>query len=134
MHQRFARAPRAEIVCPDGVLEAAVAESFSLRLRGLTGLEPDEVEPLLFPRCRSVHTVGMRTAIDLVWLDQTHEPPKVLKVVEGLPPRRQARAPRDGHSRGAISALELRAGQAGRLGLVVTENARDPRRESSQGP
>jgi uncharacterized membrane protein (UPF0127 family) len=42
----------------------------SSRLRGLIGrpsLPPDTA--LLIPRCRSVHTFGMRFALDLVWLD-----------------------------------------------------------------
>ncbi len=37
------------------------------RLRGLSATDPGE--PLHIPRCRSVHTFGMRFALDLVWLD-----------------------------------------------------------------
>ena len=40
------------------------------RLRGLAGL--DRLDPdtaLHLPRCRSVHTAGMRFALDLIWLD-----------------------------------------------------------------
>jgi uncharacterized membrane protein (UPF0127 family) len=39
------------------------------RLRGLAGLR--ELDPdvgLELPRCRSVHTIGMRFALDLIWL------------------------------------------------------------------
>jgi uncharacterized membrane protein (UPF0127 family) len=67
----------------------------SNRLRGLIGrpsLPPDEA--LLIRRCRSVHTVGMRFAIDLVWLDADGLP---LRVDRAVPPLRvrtclQARA------------------------------------------
>lgn len=40
-------------------------------MRGLAKLDalaPDEA--LHIPRCRSVHTVGMRFALDLLWLDR----------------------------------------------------------------
>ncbi len=40
------------------------------RLLGLALLDRDEAGPgLLIPRCRSVHTFGMRFALDLVFLD-----------------------------------------------------------------
>jgi len=47
-----------------------VAADRRSRLRGLAGLErlPAD-QALLIERCRSVHTVGMRFALDLVWLD-----------------------------------------------------------------
>ncbi|MBU1671079.1 MAG: DUF192 domain-containing protein [Actinobacteria bacterium] len=48
----------------------SVAESRRERARGLlgrSGLEPGEA--LLIPRCRQVHAIGMRFAIDVVFLD-----------------------------------------------------------------
>ncbi len=123
MHPRFAQARRAEIASPAGRLEAVVAEGFRLRLRGLAGLEPDDFEPLLFPRCRSIHTFGMRAPIDLVWLRESGPAPEAIGVVEGLPPRRRARAPHSGGSRRAVSALELVAGDARRLGLEAASVA-----------
>lgn len=40
------------------------------RTRGLAGLDAlDAHTGLQIPRCRSVHTFGMRFALDLVWLD-----------------------------------------------------------------
>ncbi len=40
------------------------------RLRGLAGLDRlPEDQALLIERCRSIHTVGMRFALDLLWLD-----------------------------------------------------------------
>ena len=46
-----------------------VAHSRFNRLRGLAFRRRPPAEPLLIPRCRSVHTFGMRFALDLVWLD-----------------------------------------------------------------
>ncbi len=56
------------------------------RLRGLAGLpalEPGEA--LLLRRCRSVHTVGMRFALDLVWLDADDHP---VRIDRAVPPNR----------------------------------------------
>lgn len=63
-----------------------VARSPWLRLRGLAwrqrGRAPDA---LLLPRTRSVHTFGMRFALDLYWLDRSGA---VIRVDRGVPPRR----------------------------------------------
>lgn len=53
-----------------GGLTLLVAGDRRSRRRGLArlnALPPDHA--LLFERCRSVHTVGMRFALDLLWLD-----------------------------------------------------------------
>ncbi len=53
-----------------GGLTLLVAGDRGSRRRGLAGL--DELptgHALLFERCRSVHTIGMRFALDLLWLD-----------------------------------------------------------------
>ena len=94
-----------------------MADGYWLRLLGLMGLRADEFEPLLIPRCRSVHTFGMKAPIDLVWLGETSDGPKAIGVVEGLSPRRCARAPNGGPPRRRVSALELATGDAQRLGL-----------------
>jgi uncharacterized membrane protein (UPF0127 family) len=58
-----------------GLSEAAgvrvpVAERLVLRLLGLAFLPRERAGPgLLIPRCRSVHTFGMRFPLDLVFLD-----------------------------------------------------------------
>ena len=58
------------------------------RLLGLALLEREAAGPgLLIPRCRSVHTFGMRFALDLVFLDQAARPVSVRRTV---PPRRIA--------------------------------------------
>ena len=47
-----------------------VAERFGIRLLGLAFLSREGAGPgLLIPRCRSVHTFGMRFPLDLVFLD-----------------------------------------------------------------
>ena len=124
MHPRFAEARRIELPCPAGTVEVALAEGFRLRLRGLSGLEAEDIEPLLFPRCRSIHTFGMRVAIDVVWLRDTSDGPQVAGVVERLQPRRRARVPRSSGLRHTISALELAAGEARRLGLHAGQGPR----------
>ena len=40
---------------------------------------------LEIPRCRSVHTFGMRFALDLVWLDAER---RVVRIDRAVPPRR----------------------------------------------
>ena len=117
MHPRFARARRAELRWPDGAIEVVLAEGFRLRLMGLMHLGAEEIEPLLFERCRSIHTHGMRTPIDLVWLESDGEHARVLEVADGLEPGRLARAPRNGSPKGSIAALELTPGEAERSGL-----------------
>jgi uncharacterized protein len=57
-------------VAPGGPLRVLVAAGRLARLRGLAGLRaplPAGVALLLAP-CRSVHTIGMRWRVDLVWL------------------------------------------------------------------
>lgn len=98
-------------------LDVVVADTFASRLRGLAWRNADELYPLLFPRCRSVHTFGMRTAIDIVWLELGEQREgKVLAVDEAVNPRRLVRAPA-GAPRQRSAALELRAGEATALGL-----------------
>jgi hypothetical protein len=90
----------------DRRFEVVVADGWGLRLRGLMWLGAHELAPLLFPGCRSLHTFGMRTAIDVVWLRLGGVGvAAVLRVVPAVPPRRLLLAPR-----GANAALELPPG------------------------
>jgi uncharacterized protein len=85
-----------------GGLEIAVAVGFRARLLGLSGLDRDEAGAgLLIPRCASVHTFGMRFALDLVFLDRRG---RVLETRRGMPPRRLVWA-----QSGAAAVLELPA-------------------------
>ena len=55
-----------------GDLTLLVAADRRARRRGLARLDPSALpsgHALLFERCRSVHTIGMRFALDLLWLD-----------------------------------------------------------------
>jgi hypothetical protein len=48
-----------------------LAESVALRLLGLALLDRDRAGPgLLIPRCRSIHTFGMRFELDVIFLDR----------------------------------------------------------------
>ena len=50
-------------------LRLVVAEGRGARLAGLAGMRSlDPRTGLLIPRCRSVHTIGMRFGLDLIWL------------------------------------------------------------------
>jgi len=93
----------------DGVVLATteVADSATARMRGLLGRSSFE-GALLLPRTRSVHTMAMRFAIDVAFLDRE------LKVVDVVcvPPWRMT-LPR----RGARSVLEAEAGAFERWGL-----------------
>jgi uncharacterized membrane protein (UPF0127 family) len=99
MRDRLARLPRTSL--PSGLV-IVEARSAHARLLGLAGLaELPEYIGLLLPRCRSVHTIGMRFAIDLVWLDE-----EVVRVDRAVPPWRVRSC------RAARAVLETRAGAA----------------------
>ena len=69
------------------------------RLRGLAFRDRDEAGPgLLIPRCSSVHTFGMRFAIDVYFLDREG---RVISVRRQVPPRRVVSC------RGARKVLEI---------------------------
>jgi len=100
---RLGRLPAREL---PGGLVVHEARGPLARLRGLARLPelPAHVG-LHLPRTRSVHTLGMRFALDLVWLDADGA---VVRVDEGVAPRRHAACP------AARSVLEVRAGCAER--------------------
>jgi uncharacterized membrane protein (UPF0127 family) len=82
------------------------ARGFRERLIGLAFLREPPAEGLLLPRTRSVHTFGMRFALDLVFLDDRRRP---LSVRHRVPSLRLA-----GH-RGADAVLELPAPESGKF-------------------
>ncbi len=72
------------------------------RLLGLAGLRRLPADAgLLLPRTRSIHTLGMRFALDLVWLDRDG---RVVRVDRAVPPRRVRSC------RAARAVVELPAG------------------------
>jgi len=66
-------------------VEIVVARSPLARLLGLALRRRPPDHALLLPRCRSVHTFGMRFPLDLVWFDRTG---RVVRVDEAVPPWR----------------------------------------------
>lgn len=81
------------------------------RLVGLLGKPPLlPNHALRLSPCRAVHTIGMRHAIDVVFVDATDT---VCSVTQSLKPCRAAMDFR------ARTVFELRAGEAARLGIVV---------------
>jgi uncharacterized membrane protein (UPF0127 family) len=82
-------------------LDLPVASTLRSRLLGLALLRRERAGAgLLIPRCRSVHTFGMRFALDLIFLDAER---RVLELRREVPPNRVVRC------RGAESVLELPA-------------------------
>lgn len=86
-----------------------VAVTARSRLLGLALLRRERAgEGLLIPRCRSVHTFGMRFALDLVFCDRALRP---LAIRAAVPPNRFV------GERRAACVLELPVGRRpGRCG------------------
>jgi len=101
--------------CVNGLCVAGhvrVAESFVARFIGLLGRRELRCEEgLLIKPGGSVHTLGMRFAIDVLFLDRHM---RILKIAPILRPGRIAFAPP-----GSCSVLEIMARRAARLGLHV---------------
>lgn len=94
---RLRGAPVAEV----GGIVVPVADTAVRRLVGLALLARERSGPgLLIPRCRSVHTFGMRFALDLTFLDHGFRP---VDHVPGVPPNRVVARP------GAAAVLEVPA-------------------------
>jgi len=66
-------------------VEIVVARCPLARLLGLALRRRPPGHALLLPRCRSVHTFGMRFPLDLIWLDRAG---RVVRVDEAVPPWR----------------------------------------------
>jgi uncharacterized protein len=94
---RLRRLPAVEILGR----EVPSATGARARLLGLAHLDRERAGAgLLIPRCSSVHTFGMRFALDLLFLDRDGRPCSVRRAV---PPRRLA------WDRRATDVLELPA-------------------------
>jgi uncharacterized membrane protein (UPF0127 family) len=89
-------------------------ESAAERMRGLLGrsqLEEDEI--LQIKPCNSVHTFGMRYAIDVVFADRRG---RITKIAHQMQPRRLSM------SLSASQVFELSSGMARRLGLAAGQS------------
>lgn len=94
----------------DVLCSVDVAEAPAARVRGLLGRDGLD-GAFLIPRCRSVHTLGMRFAIDVAFLDRRG------KVVAIVAPMRRWRL---GRTRWRASqVLEAEAGSFERWKLAV---------------
>ena len=97
-------------VTPGGVLNVRVAGNLVARGLGLLVGRPLAAEEgLLIAPCSSIHTLGMRYAIDVVFVDRGA---RVLRVYCDVRAARVRIAP------GARGALELRSGVAALHGLA----------------
>jgi uncharacterized protein len=106
--RRLARLPGRRLA---GGLLLATAASARARLLGLALLDEMPREAALrIPRCRSVHTFGMRFAVDVLFLDGAG---RVLHVAEHVPPRRVLACAR------AREVLEARAGCGARFAAAL---------------
>src|SRR3954452_12144478 len=91
-----------------------VAGSFRERLVGLA-FARRAGEPLLIPRCRSVHTAGMRVPLDVVFLDARG---RVLRVARNVRPWRVVSCRR------AAAVIETAAGENGMI-TAMPEDQRE---------
>ncbi len=116
---------RARLIAADGrdIATVELATSPWVRARGLlgrAGLAPGQ--GLWLAPCRSIHTVGMRFAIDVVFLDREW---RVVAVAPALGPCRLAWGGWRAHG-----ALELASGETTRLGLAAGQQLRlEPERD-----
>lgn len=91
-------------------MELRVAGSLWSRTVGLAFRRtPPEDWALLIPRCRSVHTFGMRFPLDLVWIGAGGGP---VRIDHGVRPRRVRTC------RAAIAVIEIPAGRARAAGAA----------------
>ncbi|MFA9272987.1 DUF192 domain-containing protein [Svornostia abyssi] len=95
-----------------GGLVLHVADGPLSRLRGLARLdELPEERGLLLTRTKSVHTLGMRFALDVVWLDRRGA---VVRVDHDVQPRKHAACA------GARSVVEVRSGSGDRFAAALS--------------
>ena len=91
------------------------------RRRGLARLDEGALprgHALLFERCRSVHTIGMRFALDLVWRDGAGA---VVRIDRGIGPWRVRTC------LGARSVVETAAGEGDRFAAALEQAAAEDR-------
>ncbi|WP_435974280.1 DUF192 domain-containing protein [Streptomyces sp. Qhu_M48] len=104
-------APPEAVVPPEVAVPLEVAASYRARRRGLLGRDGIAGAALLIVRTNSVHTFGMRFAIDVAHLDRSF---RVLSVVTMRPGRLGMIRPRGRHvleaEAGAMAGWGLRPG------------------------
>jgi uncharacterized membrane protein (UPF0127 family) len=98
-----------------GGLTVLVAGGRRSRMLGLSRLDdlPDD-HAMLFDRCRSIHTSGMRFELDLVWLDRAGA---AMRIDAAVGPRRLRTCLR------ARSVVEANAGHGERFAAALAAAA-----------
>ena len=92
--------------------KVTLARTWTARLVGLLGRRAlAEDEAMVFPRCRAIHTLGMRFPIDAVFVDRDWQ---VVAVREGLTPWHLVLP-----VWGAWGVVEMACGTLARAGLQV---------------
>jgi uncharacterized protein len=95
--------------CSPNLIKLQKAHSFFARAKGLLGSQRLEYgQGLWILPCRSIHTFGMRYAIDVIFLDGSLQ---IIQTVDAVPPDRVIWQPR------AASVVELAANSLVRLDL-----------------
>jgi len=88
------------------------ADGFLARLTGLLGASEWESDHgLLFERCRSIHTFGMRYPLDILFIDSTG---MVLEVVRNVAPNQVIKGPKYSES-----VIEFRAGALDHVPMTI---------------
>ena len=91
--------------------EVELASTRATRRRGLLGRDAlGAASALIIAPCCAIHTVGMRFAIDVIFVDRKG---RVVRTAAAVPPWRIAIAPR------AYAAIEMAAGSAAARGVQV---------------
>lgn len=94
-----------------GALTLIVAGTRRARGRGLAGLDELAADhALLLEPCRSVHTIGMRFALDLLWIDAAGE---LVRLDAAVGPRRVRSCLR------ARAVIECAAGEGERFATAL---------------
>ena len=100
-----------ESINKDFICDIHIADSVASRARGLLLRPPlKKSEGMLITPCNSVHTMGMRYKLDIVFLDKSGY---VVKVINNLSPFRMAIKYR------ADSTLELKSNESTRLNIEI---------------
>jgi uncharacterized membrane protein (UPF0127 family) len=102
--RRLEHLPRTYLRRGAVIHEARTVTSRLLGLAWLAELPPHHA--LFLPHCRSVHTFGMRFAIDVAFVDERG---RAIRIEGAVPGRRVLRCPR------AFGVIESRAGEIERF-------------------
>jgi len=113
LDQRFTGLPTTELGGGLTLIEAKTHKSRRRGLARLDALDPDHA--LLIPSCPSVHTFGMRFALDLIWLRRDGT---VARVDRDVAPRRM---------RACASARSVVETVAGRADAFIAGGVGSPR-------